>query len=116
MQCFTITSPSSILQHIFTWSKTCLSNFGELTKSLNAEGNAFLLQLSPLAVENEVGRFKVWAANVGAFDTGRSSLDTRLKDAVSISTHILSLLDYLKDSICRGQMIPLTSLHVPADV
>ena len=101
---------------IFTRSKTCLSNFGELTKSLDTKGNAFLQQLSPLAVEDEVGRFKIWAANVGAFDTGRSSLDTRLKDAVFVSTHVLRLLDGLNDSICRGQIIPLTNLHVPADV
>ena len=101
---------------IFTRSKTCLSNFGKLTKSLDAEGNAFLQELSPLAVKDEVGRFKVWAANVGALDTGRSSLDTRLKDAVFVSTHVLRLLDHLNDSICQGQIIPLTSLHVPADV
>ncbi|KAL2049167.1 hypothetical protein ABVK25_010596 [Lepraria finkii] len=99
---------------IFHQSKACLSNLDELIKSLDRDNIAFLKQLSPLAVEDELGRFKVWAGNIGALQSGRSSLDYRLRDAKFVKTHIVKLLEGLNDSICQATEVT-TQRRVPYD-
>jgi hypothetical protein len=55
------------------------------------------LQDVPLALwQDELGRFRVWAANIGAHQTGRSGLDHRLRDASDIKKQILQLLNRLQ--------------------
>jgi hypothetical protein len=56
--------------------------------------------------QDELGRLRVWAANIGAHQTGQSSLDYRLRDASDIKRQILQLLkrlqrviEHLKDSL-----------------
>ena len=45
--------------------------------------------------EDELGRLRVWAANIGAHQTGLSSLDYRLRDASHIKAQIVRLLEGL---------------------
>jgi uncharacterized Zn-finger protein len=47
------------------------------------------------AWSDELGRLRVWAANVGAHQEGESSLDYRLRDASHIREQILRLFDDL---------------------
>lgn len=44
---------------------------------------------------DELGRLRVWAANIGAHQTGQSSFEFRLRDASHISQQIINLLSDL---------------------
>ena len=46
--------------------------------------------------EDELGRLRMWAANIGAHRTGQSSLDYRLRDASHIRQQVLKLLDIVR--------------------
>ncbi|EXJ84282.1 hypothetical protein A1O3_04949 [Capronia epimyces CBS 606.96] len=48
---------------------------------------------------DELGRLRVWAANIGAHQKGHSSLDYRLRDASHIKTQIVNLLRSFKRAL-----------------
>ncbi|KAL8776140.1 MAG: hypothetical protein Q9213_008380 [Squamulea squamosa] len=45
--------------------------------------------------EDERGRLRMWAANIGAHQTGQSSLDFRLRDSSQIKDQVIKLLENL---------------------
>ncbi|KAI4183075.1 MAG: hypothetical protein L6R41_005605 [Letrouitia leprolyta] len=47
---------------------------------------------------DEMGRLRIWAANIGAHQTNQSSLDFRLRDAPHIHQQIVNLLDDLMEA------------------
>jgi hypothetical protein len=51
-----------------------------------------------------LGRFRIWAGNIGAFQRfeSKSSLDYRLRDAKKIAIQIVGLLDDLAESLEDG--------------
>jgi hypothetical protein len=53
-------------------------------------------EIPPDLWQDELGRLRVWAANIGAHQTGRSSLDYRLRDASNIRDQIIRLLKGLQ--------------------
>lgn len=60
---------------------------------------------------DELGRLRVWAANIGAHQTGQSSLEFRLRDASHISQQITrllkdleSILNDVKDELSNGTL------------
>ncbi|KAI1112310.1 hypothetical protein F5Y14DRAFT_273727 [Nemania sp. NC0429] len=63
-------------------------------------------------INDQLSKFKLWAGNIGAHRTGRSSLDYRLRDSSHLRTQVMRLLDYLitslKDvySILSGETLP----------
>lgn len=71
----------------------CLRNFKALLAS--PELAAYEAEVPHAAWQDEMGRLRIWAANIGAHQTGQSSLDYRLRDASHISQQILKLLDDL---------------------
>jgi len=48
--------------------------------------------MPPEKIENEHGRFKIWSGNLGALQTGRSSLDFRLRESTVMQTNVKKLL------------------------
>ncbi|OJD24621.1 hypothetical protein ACJ73_04019 [Blastomyces percursus] len=50
-------------------------------------------------LQDEYGRLRVWTGNIGAHQSGRSSLEYRLRDASHIRAQVASLLDALKWSL-----------------
>jgi hypothetical protein len=70
----------------------------------------FIRQL--LTPRYTVGRFKIWAGNIGAFQPFdlKSSLDFRLRDTPKISTQILEILDDLAESLEDGAYFYLALL------
>ena len=46
--------------------------------------------------EDELGRLRMWAANIGAHRIGQSSLDYRLRDASHIRQQVLKLLEIVR--------------------
>lgn len=72
----------------------CRRSFNELLRELEhrdkpPEG------LSIQDWNDERGRLRLWAANIGAHQTGQSSLDFRLRDSSHIQQQIIRLLDDL---------------------
>ncbi|RAK96411.1 uncharacterized protein BO80DRAFT_391970 [Aspergillus ibericus CBS 121593] len=52
--------------------------------------------VSQVLWQDELGRLQVWAANIGAHQTGQSSLDHRLRDASHIKEQTVRLLKRLR--------------------
>ncbi|KAF2109006.1 hypothetical protein BDV96DRAFT_247899 [Lophiotrema nucula] len=58
-----------------------------------------------LSVRDELGRFRVWAGNIGAHKKGKSSLDFRLREASYLSKNVLDLLLDLVEALCDARTI-----------
>lgn len=86
---------------------TCLESFNALIHALETRSIGHGDELSLLAVEDQIGRFRLWAGNLGALQEGRSSLDYRLRDAKFIAENVRRLLDSLQASLIGG--IPFKS-------
>lgn len=79
---------------ISTSINACLSSFNEFVDEIRKLQKANVgLVAGPW--EDELGRLRVWAANIGAHKTGQSSLDFRLRDASHVSQQIIKLLQGL---------------------
>ncbi|KAK4183036.1 hypothetical protein QBC35DRAFT_394743 [Podospora australis] len=67
--------------------------------------------ISPSDADNHLSIFKIWAGNIGAHRTGRSSLEHKLRDASNIRKQVINLLGDLAESvqdaisIIRGEMV-----------
>ncbi|KAL2833987.1 hypothetical protein BJY01DRAFT_253274 [Aspergillus pseudoustus] len=72
----------------------CLQEFGRTKELLSSQNNEIYSTLW----RDELGRLRIWAGNVGAHQTGLSSLDYRLRDASHIKKQILVLLNQLQSA------------------
>jgi hypothetical protein len=61
--------------------------------------------------KDELGRFRIWAGNVGAHRTGRVSLDYRLRDSRDMYEGVTELLDDLKIALQRGNRVFRPNCH-----
>ncbi|KAL8812443.1 MAG: hypothetical protein Q9223_007292, partial [Gallowayella weberi] len=72
----------------------CLKAFNKFVEGIQDVGT----QKPGLVIQHwqdELGRLRIWAANIGAHQTNQSSLDYRLRDSTHIRQQILKLLDEL---------------------
>jgi len=53
-------------------------------------------------ISDQQSKFKIWAGNIGAHRTGRSSLDYRLRDSSHLHTQVMRILDDLVFSLNEG--------------
>lgn len=67
-------------QSIRTWHDSCYQAFGALLKASSVD-DRYSEQLSHDVLIDLLGRFNVWAGNIGAGQQGRASLDYRLREA-----------------------------------
>lgn len=77
----------------------CLRGFAQVHKSLPAASLSLSGQIQVDAFEDEFGRFRVWAANIGALQKGHSSLDYRLRNAPLIRDNVQRLLKELHECL-----------------
>jgi hypothetical protein len=71
----------------------CLETFTSLTNdtfSLSTTG------IPKVIWQDELGRFRIWAANIGAHRIGQSSLDFRLHNASQVREQVLRVLNGMK--------------------
>src|SRR5438034_10330251 len=94
---------SSAMMSIAIASSTCLQCFTRLIFSLGRCRLEHQESMPLKAVENESGRFKVWAGNLGALQKGRSSLDFRLRESSIMQTTVLKFLDQLQDTLNKSE-------------
>ena len=77
----------------------CLKSFNELQEQVERHDYSREAEVSAASWGDELGRLRVWAANIGAHQTGQSSLDFRLRDASHISKQVTNLLRDLDQSL-----------------
>ncbi|RAL67650.1 hypothetical protein DID88_008399 [Monilinia fructigena] len=58
-------------------------------------------------LENELGRFKIWAGNLGVFAPGPASADYRLRDDVDVKEVLVQMLDRLRQSTKQAMDPPV---------
>ncbi|KAF4760979.1 hypothetical protein HAV15_006523 [Penicillium sp. str.  len=67
-----------------------------LSRLVSEDLSSFASEVPPALWKDELGRLRVWAANIGAHQTGQSSLDYRLRDASHIKEQTLRVLKRLQ--------------------
>jgi len=55
-------------------------------------------------LEDELGRFRLWASNIGAMNPRKASLDYRLRNADYLLYNVKSLLEHLHQSLHEGAL------------
>ena len=87
----------------------CLRLFEHL--SLLLDDKTMDQLISPAVCLDELGRFRMWANNIGAFLSidHRNSLDFRLREASKVGYRIVEFLDDLAEALTDGQIIFLES-------
>ena len=70
----------------------CLKCFNLLQERVEQPDYSYEEDVSSVSWGDELGRLRVWAANIGAHQTGQSSLEFRLRDASHIRQQITKLL------------------------
>jgi len=96
---------------IADWYHSCITTFEQATECIDNlaleqdsdsdEAKALALQL----IQDQIGRFRVWAANMGAHHkaASRMSLDYKLKEASHIHNTVVKLLTQLNNSL-KGRL------------
>ncbi|KAI0512938.1 hypothetical protein F5B22DRAFT_637527 [Xylaria bambusicola] len=94
----------------------CLKGFKDLITEYNSyDSDKESERVSD--IQDELSRFRVWTGNIGAHQTGRSSLQYRLRDASHLTSQVLRLLDSLHEmlqdacSISQGIKVPWTQAY-----
>lgn len=77
-------------------SDIVIQRLKHFTRLFGEESLEERLDVSPALWEDELGRLRVWAANIGAHQTGQSSLDYRLREASNIKDQTLRILQRLE--------------------
>ena len=77
----------------------CLKSFNQLQERVEQPNYSYEEEVSSVTWGDELGRLRIWAANIGAHQTGQSSLDFRLRDASHISKQVTNLLRDLDQSL-----------------
>ena len=90
--------------------KICLDSFRRICDELKVAANESDRVLGE-ELNEELGRFRVWAGNIAAHKSGLSSLEYRLRDATHLQEKVLA---YLKDMVdilksCRSEFLSTNS-------
>ena len=83
--------------------RLCLKVYNDFTPKLQRFASEHRKESNVILWEDELGRLRVWTANIGAHQTGQSSLDYRLRDASHIRLHIVKLLEDLHETLKKVQ-------------
>ncbi len=95
----------------------CLKAFNEFIEEIQDPDKDEPEGMQVQTWQDELGRLRIWAANIGAHQTGQSSLDFRLRDSSHIRQQIIKLLNELpprlqnvRDVIAEGEDEDVESL------
>ena len=98
-------------QSISDWYHSCIGSFENITTVVNnlatPELDSDTHEMKELAlqrVRDQIGRFRVWAGNMGAHHRAdsRMSLDYKLKEASRVHNMVLELLEELNSSLLEA--------------
>ncbi|KAF2005380.1 hypothetical protein P154DRAFT_457349 [Amniculicola lignicola CBS 123094] len=89
-----------------------IRNFQELSAALSDGDSKYSHLVDPVALEDEFGRLRVWAGNLGALQKGHSSLDYRLRDSPLLSSNALKFLGELETNLSEATAV-ITGARLP---
>jgi hypothetical protein len=91
-------------QDIDSIGRHCLTIFRQIYRLLSESTCVYREDITPDDVEDELGRFKIWGGNIGAFQpiSMATSLEHRLRDASRTREQVLKLLQDLEESLELG--------------
>lgn len=86
----------------------CITILKQVHGLLDQPSYSYTNDISSSDVRDQLGRFKIWGSNIGAFQprTKRSSLEYRLRDASQIRQQVLRLLDDIQESLNESNYNP----------
>ena len=92
---------------ITDWYHSCIATFEKITMGVDSlapgldSGSDESKELALQLVQDQIGRFRVWAGNMGAHHPAgsRMSLDYKLKEASHIHDTVVELLEELSTSL-----------------
>ncbi|KAF4462727.1 hypothetical protein FALBO_10465 [Fusarium albosuccineum] len=93
--------------------RRCHGSFRKLALS-NLPSSDASYPSSLMVIAEEEARFKVWSGNIGAHNSGRRSLQYRLRDASHLQKQVLTLLADLSE-LLEDALAILTGERVPWD-
>jgi hypothetical protein len=79
--------------------------FHDLSHALSISENKWVESVDSEALDDEIGRFRVWSGNLGALQKGHSSLDYRLRDSPLLSGNTLKFLQELQENLNEAHAI-----------
>ena len=79
--------------------RDCLEKYDRILERLRGFSSRHSVPRIEVFWDDELGRLRIWSANIGAHQIGHSSLDYRLRDASHIRQQILELLEDLLHTI-----------------
>jgi hypothetical protein len=83
-------------------TETCLAIFDTLCQSVSSGSSYLPLEILRFSqLNDEKGRLKVWAGNIGALQRGPASLDDRLSNAPDVSEQVKNVLIDLNASLTQ---------------
>ncbi|KAG4258054.1 hypothetical protein FPRO04_02561 [Fusarium proliferatum] len=103
-------------------SQSCINGFQYVLSSLRETAPRFLQRMPPSTIEIQLGKFRIWCGNLGALQTGYSSLDYRLRESPLMQKNISQLLQQLgialveSTAVVSGQRLPFDEESIPSDV
>ncbi|KAI5777176.1 hypothetical protein EDC01DRAFT_624436 [Geopyxis carbonaria] len=89
--------------------EACLLSFRKLCTALENDSSSPNLQ--SVQINDDLGRFRVWAANIGAHRHGKSSLDYRLQEASYLKVKTTEFLRELNNALRRGTSVIHSGEH-----
>lgn len=75
---------------------TCFKKFSQIKAQVKRPDYINEDDVGAIAWVDEMGRLRIWAANIGAHQKDQSSLDFRLRDASHISKQVIKLHEDLE--------------------
>ena len=87
-------------QRIARLTLECQAEYQRLCKALDLATDQ--KTLSSVAVQNELGRFRIWIKDIGALHKDKHSLDSKLRDIDYLRQGVTLLLVDLKESLKTG--------------
>nr|KMM69693.1 meiosis-specific serine/threonine-protein kinase mek1 [Coccidioides posadasii RMSCC 3488] len=107
------------MDSIYRATAASWKSFQQLAAALKDPEHCLLMP--PGKVENQYDRLKLWSGNLGALQTGRASLDFRLRESTVVRMNVLKLLNKLQQAltlsveVAAGTRLPLEKLSLPND-
>jgi len=90
-------------QSIADWYHACIEIFTQISMILDSLEHGVTTNDKTFSlVQDQVGRFRVWAGNMGAHRVGRMSLDYKLREASHVHSTVLELLEELNESLAES--------------
>lgn len=97
---------------IATHVRKCLDTYKNACEAMDTAEAHIKRKLQPAVISDELGRFRLWSANVGAHRRSKGSLDYKLREASILRERVIDLLLNL-ESVLHEMIEIITGARLP---